>query len=136
MIRGDGVPDGGASSYYDLPPAARTLGHVIEGAGLTHAEGEIMCALYRRKPGVGPEYDARKVVWYAIENLFAKLFRASADGRNVDPGKIADDLVVQIQANRRRLIDQIASIDEARRAEAASSAATPCNETPMAEPCG
>ena len=62
--------DGGPSAYYDFPPA-NTLNDLIEYRGMSFAQGNIFKACFRLglKDGAPPEYDLRKIIYYAQRML-------------------------------------------------------------------
>ncbi len=65
------LPDGGASSYYDLPPNCLTLNDILEWKGKTSWLGDsfhlanVMKAAFRwgEKAGTSKDYDARKFIY-------------------------------------------------------------------------
>lgn len=74
-------PTGGSSSYYDLPAGATQLQDLIQYREMSHAQGEMFCALYRRKPGIDALYNAQKVAWYALSDLAHQIRRAIERGQ-------------------------------------------------------
>lgn len=63
--------DGGATSYYDLPPSAKQLGDLIEYKNMNFNVGTIFKAAYRlgEKSGFDTAYDLRKILWSAQREL-------------------------------------------------------------------
>lgn len=66
--------DGGATSYYDLPPGAVTLNDLIEHKQMSFARGNIFKACYRlgEKDSATEAYDLRKIIYFA-ERLLARV---------------------------------------------------------------
>jgi hypothetical protein len=61
------VSDGGATSYYDLPPSASTLNDLIEHKDMSFALGNIFKACYRfgEKHGNDAVYELNKIIYFA-----------------------------------------------------------------------
>lgn len=58
-------PGGSTPSQYALPPGAEELQDLIEYREMNFAIGNIFKACYRKKDGVDPLYDIRKILWFA-----------------------------------------------------------------------
>ena len=61
---------GGHNDYYDLPPHAKQLRHLISYKAMSKSRGDIFKACYRlgEKTGVDIEYDLQKMKFF-IEDL-------------------------------------------------------------------
>ncbi len=68
VIANDADTNGGSASYYQLPPHATELKHLMEHLGMGYSRANIFKALWRlgRKKGVDVEYDINKILYYAI----------------------------------------------------------------------
>lgn len=62
--------DGLSTSYYDLPPHATELRHVIAAKGMSFARGNLMKACYRlgEKSGTATLYDLNKMKFF-VEDM-------------------------------------------------------------------
>ena len=65
----DRLSDGGSSSYYELPRDCRQLQDVIWKEEMTWNQANIFKAAYRwgHKPDL--EYNLRKIIWFAQDEL-------------------------------------------------------------------
>jgi hypothetical protein len=72
--------DGGATSYYQLPPDATELGHLMSYKSMSYYRASIFKACYRlgEKAGTEIEYDLNK-----IEHAVSMLRRQLARGEQV-----------------------------------------------------
>lgn len=63
---------GWSSSYYVLPEDAKEIDDLIAEKHMSFRVGNIFKAAYRlgNKPGVDPEYDLEKIIWFAERELF------------------------------------------------------------------
>ncbi|QIG74627.1 hypothetical protein EVC11_045 [Rhizobium phage RHph_I20] len=63
--------DGSSTSYYDLPPAAKDLGDLIEFKNMNFNVGNIFKACYRlgEKEGNDLRYDLNKIIYFAQREL-------------------------------------------------------------------
>lgn len=56
---------GGATHYYELPPGATELRHLIRYKKMTHGEGEILGAIYRLHNNGEHRRNLEKIIFYA-----------------------------------------------------------------------
>lgn len=66
-----GKSDGGSTNYYQLPEGATELFDLINHRNMNFAVGNIFKACYRmgEKDGINNEYDLRKIVYMAKQEL-------------------------------------------------------------------
>ena len=69
-VTGKVKSDGGSTSYYELPPHATELRHLISYKGMSKSRGDIFKACYRlnEKEGSAIEYDLNKIKFF-IDDL-------------------------------------------------------------------
>jgi hypothetical protein len=73
---GKKTSDGGSTSYYDLPPHATELRHLISYRGMSKSRGDVFKACYRlgEKEGADILYDLNKMKFF-VEDLIEMYHR-------------------------------------------------------------
>ena len=82
MEAGPGKKLGGSSDYYDLPPDCTRLHDIIVKRDMHWSQANIFKAAYRWDIKPDLEYNLRKIIWFAEEEL--SRINPSSPARNVE----------------------------------------------------